>query len=120
MVEHLRRGTLLDDRAPVHEHDPVSDLAREPHLVRHDEHGHPGLGEPSDHLQHLADELRVERRRRLVEKHQLRLNGQGPRDRDPLLLPAGQAMRQMVDMLLETDVAQQRQRQLAVSSRSRP
>ena len=48
----------------VHEDEPVADLARELHLVRDDEHRHPGPGQVAHDEQHLADELRIERRRR--------------------------------------------------------
>ena len=53
----------------------------------------PSRGELAHHVEHVADQLRVERRRRLVEQHQLRLHRERPRDRDPLLLAAGQLRR---------------------------
>ncbi len=43
--------------------------------------------------EHLADELRVQRRGGLVEQHQLGVHRQGPGDRDTLLLAAGQLRR---------------------------
>src|SRR5690606_4828633 len=39
--EHLAGVALLDDDPAVHEDEAVADLAREAHLVRHDEHRHP-------------------------------------------------------------------------------
>ena len=53
----------------------------------------PVLREVAHHDQHLADELRVERRRDLVEEHHVRLHHQRPRDRHPLLLPARELVR---------------------------
>ena len=54
VVEDLPREALLDDVAPVEDDDPVPDLAREVHLVRH--HDHRDLrarGDPSQ----LTDEV---------------------------------------------------------------
>ena len=39
-------------------------------------------------VEHLVDHLGIQGRGRLVEQHDLRLHGQGPRDGHPLLLPA--------------------------------
>ncbi len=44
-------------------------------------------------VEHLADQLGVERRGRLVEQHQLRLHRQRAGDRDALLLAAGELRR---------------------------
>ena len=49
--------------------------------------------------EHLADELRVERRGDLVEEHHVRLHHQRPRDRDPLLLAARELVRVLVGLL---------------------
>ena len=66
----------------------VGDVACEAHLVRRDDHRHPTGRELADHLEHLGDQLGVERARHLVEEHQLGLHGERPHDRDALLLPA--------------------------------
>ena len=105
LVEHLRRAALLDDPALVHEDDAVADLAGELHLVRDDEHRHPLAREVAHDDEHLADELRVERRRDLVEEHHVRLHHQRARDRDPLLLAARELVRVLVGLLLEPDAA---------------
>src|SRR5918999_2545769 len=86
--EELRGRRLLDDPAVVDEDDPVADLAREPHLVGHDGHRHAVAREVAHDVEHLPDHLRVQRRSRLVEEHELRLHGERPRDRDALLLAA--------------------------------
>src|ERR1044072_3234514 len=44
----------LHDALPIY-------VAGEAHLVRRDQHRHPALGELADDLEHLGDELRVER-----------------------------------------------------------
>ena len=88
--EHLGGQPVSTTTPLVHEHDRVGDLAGEPHLVGDHDHRHPVSRERAHHVEHVADELGVERRGRLVEQHQLRLHRQRPRDRDPLLLPARQ------------------------------
>ena len=81
---------LLDDDAGIHEDDAVGDLAGEAHLVGDHDHRHAALGEVAHDLEHLADQLRVERARRLVEEHQLGVHGEGPGDGDALLLATGE------------------------------
>ena len=46
-----------------------------------------------DDVEHLADQLRVERRGRLVEEQHFGAHGERPGDGDALLLPAGQLPR---------------------------
>ena len=46
--------------------------------------------DPADLVPQLRPDLRVQRRQRLVEQQHLRLDGQRPGQRDPLLLAAGQ------------------------------
>ena len=86
----------------------VADIAREPHLVGDDDHRHPLLRELSHHVEHLLDQLRVEGARHLVEQHQLRPHRQRPGDRHPLLLPAGEPRRVLVDLVGEADPLQKR------------
>ena len=104
------RWPRFDDPALVHEHDAVGDVHREVHLVGDDEHRHAGGGERSHHVEDPGDELGVERRRRLVEQHQLGVERQRPGDRDALLLTAGQARRVLVGLVGEPDVGQLRPR----------
>ena len=83
--------------------DTVADLAREVHLVRDDEHRHALACEIAHDDEHLADELRVEGRRDLVEEHHVRVHHQRPCDRDPLLLAARELVRVLIRLLLEAD-----------------
>ena len=106
-VEDVCGHALLHDPALVHEDDAIADVPCEVHLVRDDEHGHARAGEVAHDDEHLADELRVERRGDLVEEHDVRVHHQRPRDRDPLLLAAGELMRVLVGLLLEPDHGQQ-------------
>src|SRR4051794_22720233 len=74
VVEELVGGGLLDELAVCHEYDTVGGVPREAHLVGHHDHRHAVAGEAGHHLEHLADHLRVERARRLVEQHGLGLH----------------------------------------------
>ena len=70
-----------------------------------------GLGLHEDALQLLAHEQRhlvVERRERLVEEQDLRLDHQRPHDRDKLLLPAGH----LVGIAIEIDLDAKMRHQL--------
>ena len=67
--------------------------------MRHAEHGHAAFGETDHGVQHFLDHLRVERRSRLVEQHDLRLHAQRPGDRHPLLLAAGELTGKLVGLL---------------------
>src|ERR671914_1129784 len=110
--EELVGRPLLHDLAGVDEDDPVADLAREPHLVGHHDHRHAVPGQLAHHVEDLADHLRVERRRRLVEQHQLRLHRQGASDRHTLLLAAGQVGRVVVRLFRNPHPLQQPARPL--------
>jgi hypothetical protein len=66
-------------------------LAGKGHFVRDDEHGHVLVGQLAHAAQHLAGELGVERRGRLVEEHDVGFHGQRTGDGDALLLPARKA-----------------------------
>ena len=96
-------GPGLDHHALVHEHDPIGDAVGEVHLVGDHHHGHAVLGEAAHDREHLADELGIERRRRFVEEHHVRVHRQRPGDGDTLLLAAGQARRVLVDLVAQAD-----------------
>ena len=57
---------------------------------------------------------------RLVGEHDARLDRQGPRDRDALLLAAGQLLREMVRALGEPHLAEQLEGTLTVATDRRP
>ena len=63
------RPALRLDPALVQEHHLAGDVAGEAHLVGDDQHGAALVGEVAHHLEHLAHELGVEGRGRLVEQH---------------------------------------------------
>ena len=105
---HLARVALVLDQALVQEEELVRRLAGEAHLVGHDQHRPPLGGEGAHHPQHLVDELRVERAGRLVEEHHLGVHRQRPRDRHPLLLPAGELARVVAALVGDADLGEHR------------
>jgi hypothetical protein len=111
-VEDLRRRALLHDDAVIEEDHPVRDRAREAHLVGDAEHRHARLGELAHDVEDLADHLRVEGRRRLVEEHDLGLHREGAGDRDPLLLAARQLGRVLLRLLRDADALEELHRGL--------
>ena len=90
VVEHLLGRADLEQPALVQEADPVGDLAGEAHLVGGDQHRHALVLERPHRREHLADELGIERRGDLVEQHRPRPRGERARQRDALLLAAGE------------------------------
>src|SRR5215210_3219137 len=95
-TEQLGGRATLEDRAVVEEAHLVGDVAREAHLVGGDEHRH-ALGlELAYELEHLADKLRVERARDLVEQQRARAGRERADDRDALLLAARQPVGALV------------------------
>ncbi len=106
--EHLVRRPFLDDRAAAEEHHAVGDFVGEAQLMGRDDHGQAVLDrEPPDHFQHFVDQFRIERRGRLVEQQHARIGRERARDRDALLLAAGQMPRQGVGALAEADAFEQ-------------
>ena len=90
------RRPLLDDQAVVHEHHAIGGGAGEAHLVADHDHGHAALAQAAHDRQHRTDQLGIERRGRLVEQHDPRLERDRAGDGDPLLLAARQLGRPMV------------------------
>ncbi|CDN41235.1 6-pyruvoyl-tetrahydropterin synthase [Paenibacillus sp. P22] len=95
-AEERLRLLFLDNDASVHEYNPVGYLPGELHLVGDDDHRHPLLSQLPHHFQHFADQLRIERRCRLVEQHDGRLHRKRAGDGDALLLSARQPGRVFV------------------------
>ena len=70
----------------------------------------PWLGELAHDAEHLADELRVERRGRLVEEHELGVHRERPGDGDALLLAAGELGRVGRRLVAEAHLLEQLER----------
>ena len=88
VAEDLRRRTLLRDHAFVQEAHPVAMSRANPISWVAISIVMPAGRELTDHVEHLGDELGVERARDLVEQHDVGLHRQRAHDRDPLLLAA--------------------------------
>ncbi len=80
----------FDDVAVVHEDQGVGDFAGEAHFVGDDDHGHAFFGEVLHDGEDFADFFGVQGGGGFVEEHDLGVHGQGPGDRDALLLAAGE------------------------------
>ena len=86
---------------------PVGDVARERHLVRRHHDRHAVVGERAHEVEHVADELGVQRRGDLVEQQQLGRGRDRPRDRDALLLTAGEPVGVVAGLGGEADAVEQ-------------
>ena len=86
MLENLLRRTLLDELTICHEDHAVAHLTGEAHLMGDADHRHALMCELLHNLEYLADHLRVERTRRLIEEHDLRVHAECTHDRHTLLL----------------------------------
>jgi hypothetical protein len=98
----------------------LRDLAGKAHFVGHDHHGHALAGEIDHDVEHLADHFGIERRGRLVEQHRDRVHRQRARDRDALLLAAGQFGRVFVALHRQPDALEQLLALAIASSCERP
>ena len=72
-----------------------------------DDHGHAVVLQPSDDIEHLGDQFRIERRGHFVEEHELRLCGERPDYGDTLLFAAAEPVRILADFVLEPEVVEQ-------------
>ena len=104
MVVDLPRRSGLLDLARIHHSDPVRQRERLLLVVRHIDERHPEPALENSHLNaQLLAQLRVEVGERLVEKKNLRLDHEGTRDGDALLLSAGELVRPPVLEPLQAD-----------------
>ena len=106
-VDLHRRADLLD-HALVHDDDPVGDRERLLLVVRDHDGGDAELAlQRADLLAQVDADDRVERRQRLVEQQQAGRGGERPRQRDPLLLAAGELGRELGAAARQADQLQQ-------------
>ena len=112
LVQAARRAVLRDARH-AHHHDAVGDRQRLLLVVRDVDRGErQALLQLADLLAHVAAQLGVEIGQRLVEQQHLRLQHDGARHRDALLLAAGQFAGQARAVAGQPDQRQLRLRQL--------
>ena len=112
VAEDLLRRALLLYLAAVHKEDARRHFARKTHLVRDDDHGHALVGKLFDEFKHFADHFRVERGRRFVEQHHLRVHCERAHDGDALALPARQGRRVHARLIRKPDTGEKAHRVL--------
>src|ERR1051325_9584724 len=97
----LHHAAILERHAAVH---PLRQL----HVVGGDDGGQPGCAyELGKRVEDMARGARVEVAGRLVREQDARRIGNRSRDRDALLLAAGELRRPMLQPLLEAEIAEQ-------------
>ncbi len=106
IAEHLARGSRLHRAAALEVDDLIGDRSGEVHVVRDDDESPLEIVEQAQQRRDFADEPRIERGGRLVEQHHVGLHRQRARNRDALLLPAGQARRVLVLLAGQPDEIQ--------------
>src|SRR5579884_3795204 len=107
MIENLLRRPLFNNGSFVHEDDMVGDLASKAHFVRDNHHCHPFLGKLAHDFKDLAHQFGVESGGGLVEKHELRVHGEGASNGDALLLAPGELVRVSVGFILQPNLGEQ-------------
>ena len=111
VVEHLGRGTGLDDLARLHHRDPLGDLAHDPQIVGDEQHRQAlGALQIRQQRQDLGLNGHVQRRCRLVRNDDRRIVGQRARNCYALLLSAGQGSREFVSVVSQLYPLEQFQR----------
>ena len=99
--DELARRPERDDLAVVHDGHALAEPLRFVHVVRRQQNRPARALELFDQVPELAARLRIEPRRRLVEKQQLRVADERAREREPLLLPARKRADARAPLLLE-------------------
>lgn len=112
VAEDLLRRALLLYLAAVHKEDARRHFARKAHLVRDDDHGHALVRKLFDEFEHFAHHFRVERGRRFVEQHHLRVHRKRAHDGDTLALPARKGGRVHVRLIRKPDTGEKAHRVL--------
>ena len=105
-VEHLlgrRARRLVDDASVAEEHDPVGVRGGDRIVGDHDDRLLVLVDGVAHEVEDLGAGVRVEVSGRLVGEDDLGLARQGAGHRDPLLLPAGELARAVLQPVVETD-----------------
>src|SRR2546425_12830575 len=95
-LEELARHADLDDMTQVHERGRLRDASGLLHVVRHDDHGIV-LFQVKDEVLNLRGCNRIEGRARLVHQGDLRLDREGPRNAQALLLATPETRAALVE-----------------------
>jgi len=103
VVHDIGRGAVLGDSAMPEQRDAVGGAVCEAHLVCCHENRGTLLLELRDHLEDLADQQRIERRRYLVKQQKLRVGHERTCDCHALLLATREAIGILAGLLLHAD-----------------
>src|SRR5258708_15519385 len=102
LVTELADFTRRDDAPLLHDGEAVGGAAREYDILLDEDHGEAHLAiEAQDHLLDLLNDGRLNAFGRLIEEEYLGIGGERPRDRELLLLPAGQHTAGPIEILDE-------------------
>src|SRR6516164_1593876 len=93
----------LDHASAMHEHDLAGEAPRLAEVMRRHHHLDPARSNDADDVLDRLGRGRVEARGRLVEQENLRLFGESARERQPLLLAAGELSRRPAAEAAEAD-----------------
>ena len=100
----MLRGAGLDDPSVFHKDDPVRYLSCEAHLVGNDDHRDVlFLRELHHDVEYVLNRFRIQCTGRLIEQDDRGLAAECPRNRDSLLLSAGQGRRINTGLIPESD-----------------
>src|SRR5438067_3201218 len=95
VVEEVARRALVDDAPGLHDVGAVRHAERQIRVLLDHEHGRPAPPDVRDDAEGRLDQRRREPQRGLVEEDQPRARHQRARDREHLLLPAGERARRL-------------------------
>src|SRR5256884_4164033 len=104
----LEDGLVVRDHAIAHAHDAPA-VRGDVGLVRDHDDGLPELVEPLEDREDLRARVGVEVPRRLVREDHRGIVEQRPRDRDALLLSAGELARAVPHPIAEADLSERRE-----------
>ena len=94
MLEHRRRRSLLDNASPMHDDDPVAQVAHDREIVSNEQQGQVHLAlQCVKQVEYLRLDGHIQRCGAFIGNDQSRLDRQSPRNAGTLALPTAHAAR---------------------------
>ncbi len=106
-IQNLLHAARFNHLSLIHKDNLVGHFAGEADFVRDHHHGHARMRQVFHHLQHFANQFRIEGGGRFIKQQHLWVHCQRAGDGDALLLAAGQFTRPGVDAMFQPDAGQQ-------------
>src|SRR3954451_19166966 len=106
-ANQLRRRADIDDAAAVDDGNPIAQALRFFHQMRGEKDRFSARPNAADQIPDSAPRLRIEPRRQLIEKHQLRIVDQRERDEEALFLSARQRHEPGVPLVAEPELLEE-------------